>query len=60
MNKIICISCFMLFMSITTRAQLTYSNGKVSIATEAEVFEPLLMVGDHSFFAYTVGTVPIV
>ena len=50
MKKNICISCFMLLMAITAKAQFIYNNDKVSIATETEVFEPILMVGDHSYF----------
>lgn len=51
MKRIICISSFMLFIAIAARAQLIINDDKkVGIATEAEVFEPLLMVGDHSFF----------
>jgi len=39
------------FIAINTKAQLLFNNDKkVGIATEAEVFEPSLMVGDHSFF----------
>ena len=54
MNRIICISSFMLFMAIAARAQLIINDDKkVGIATEAEVFEPSLMVGDHSYFGMT-------
>ncbi len=54
MNRIICISSFMLFMAIAARAQLIINDDKkVGIATEAEVFEPSLMVGDHSYFGTT-------
>ena len=43
----------MLFMAITAKAQFIYKNDKVGIVTETEVFEPLLMVGDHSYFGTT-------
>ena len=51
MNRIIYISSFMLFMAITVRAQLIFSNGKkVAVGTDTVVFEPSLMVGYHNFF----------
>lgn len=50
MNKIICVSSIMLLMAVSAQAQFIYKNNKVSIATETEVFEPILMVGDHSYF----------
>ena len=53
MNRINYILSFMLFMAITAKAQFIYKNDKVGIVTETEVFEPLLMVGDHSYFGTT-------
>lgn len=50
MRKNICIISIMLFTAITVQAQFIYNNGKVGIATQTEVFEPILMVGDHSYF----------
>lgn len=50
MNKSICVSSIMLLMAVSAQAQFIYKNNKVSIATETEVFEPILMVGDHSYF----------
>lgn len=50
MKNNICITCFMLLIAVSTQAQFIYNNDKVSIATETEVFEPILMVGDHSYF----------
>ena len=37
-------------MAVSAKAQFIYNNDKVSIASETEVFEPILMVGDHSYF----------
>jgi len=51
MNRNIYIIGILSFIAINTKAQLLFNNDKkVGIATEAEVFEPSLMVGDHSFF----------
>ena len=46
MNRIIYISSFMLFMAITVRAQLIFSNGKkVAVGTDTVVFEPSVVMG---------------
>ena len=51
MNKTISFSTVLLFLTITVKAQLLVNDEqKVAIATETEVSEPILMVGDHSYF----------
>lgn len=50
MKNNICITYFMLLIAVSAQAQLIYNNDKVSIATETEMFEPSLMVGNHSYF----------
>ena len=51
MNRIICISGFILFMATIAKAQLIVNdNQKVAIGTSTEDFEPSLMVRDNSYF----------
>lgn len=51
MNRIICISGFILFMATTAKAQLIVNdNQKVAIGTSTEDFEPSLMVRDNCYF----------
>ena len=51
MNRIICISGFLLFMATTAKAQLIVNDDqKVAIGTSTEDFEPSLMVRDNSYF----------
>ena len=51
MKQIICICGFILFIATSANAQLIVNdNQKVAIGTLTEDFEPLLMVGDNSFF----------
>ena len=51
MNKIICISSFILLMATTAKAQLIVNDDqKVAIGTSTETFEPSLMVGNHNYF----------
>ena len=51
MKQIICICGFILFIATSANAQLIVNdNQKVAIGTLTEDYEPLLMVGDNSFF----------
>lgn len=51
MKKNICLFSILLFLAITTKAQLIINDDqKVAIGTLTEEFEPLLMIGNHSYF----------
>ena len=51
MKKIIIVPVGMLLLATASRAQLSVNCGqKVGIGTETELFQPILMVGDNSYF----------
>ena len=51
MNKIICVSSFILLIVTTAKAQLVVNDDQnVAFGTLTEEFEHSLMVGDHSYF----------